>query len=82
MKLGQDNFIETNFDIHGLTGFLDPKRGKIYARSSNILKTDNFSELLSKLNVLLLSITQHVDSTKKVDPEKLKDLGYELMFFF
>ena len=37
--------------------------------------------LLSKLNILL-SVTQHVDESKKVDPEKVKDVGYDLMIFY
>ena len=43
----------------------------------NLADRENFRVLLSKLNVLL--ITQHVDSTKLVDPEKVEDLGYGLM---
>ena len=59
--------------------FFSPEnREAICAVINNSADRENFRVLLSKFNVLL-SITQHVDSTKLVDPEKVKDLGYGLM---
>ena len=48
---------------------------------SKILKEDdrsNFQTLLSYFN-RILSITQHCDESKSVNPQKLKDLGLDLM---
>jgi hypothetical protein len=61
--------------------FFSPKERKSIC--SIILKTedqDSFSTLLSKFNILL-SINQHVDVSKKVDPDKVKEVGYGLMIF-
>lgn len=60
--------------------FFGPKEGeKICKEIKNTEDRENFSELLSKINVLL-SLTQHVDSHKTVDPQKEKILGMNSWF--
>ena len=61
--------------------FFSPKERNLIC--SIILKAedqDSFSTLLSKFNILL-SINQHVDVSKKVDPDKVKEVCYGLMIF-
>ena len=61
--------------------FFGPKeREKICSVIKNTEDRENFSKLISKINVFL-SLTQHVDVLKKVDPQKVRNLGYELMVF-
>ena len=55
-------------------------REDISSTIENTEERENFSSLLSKINVFL-TITQSVDNAKKVDPLKVKDLGHDLMVF-
>ena len=61
--------------------YFDPKnREAICSTIKNTVDRENFSILLSKYNIML-SLTQQVNSSKTVDPLKVKEVGYDLMIF-